>query len=175
MQRLFPGFMSSVSSYVEPAFSKAFKSSSMRDAKDWAIRHNYSVDSKECKERADRIYNYEIKHIPQALVWTTSAAGLNIVSQRALGSKAPISHLAAGKIGGSILTAGITLGGRMMFPRKAEKVDKFIGENLFIPIEDKISDKIDKKELKENKSDKGWMSRVSADKSRDEPSPWLAS
>lgn len=172
-QRLFPGTMAKISKIAEPMFSKAFHNGAQRDAKAWAKKKGYSEDSKEYKERVEQIYNYEVAHIPQALVWTGSSVVLNVASQNLMGNKAPISHIAAGKIGGALLTGALTVGARAIFPRKAEKFDHFTSEKFLLPIEGKIERALgieDEDHLHKSSkhklltSDDKWKKRVETDK-----------
>lgn len=138
MQRFFPSAISMVGKMAEPVLGRVFMKGAERAANKWADEQGYSTDSKEYEDKKQKIYQYEMKHLPQAIMWTVSAAGLNIASQRLLGNNNPIHHIAAGKIGGSMLTAAIVLGGRSIFPRHAEKIDHFSSEKIVMPIEKKI-------------------------------------
>lgn len=139
-QRFFPTAMSWIRKAAEPMLKGIFLSSAERNAKGWATEHGYVIGSEEYKQKVSRIYEYEMSHIPQAVVWTVSAVGLNVAAQVRLGNKAPVHHIAAGKIGASALSAVLTLGGRSMFPRKAEKFDKWTSKNIILPIEDTVYD-----------------------------------
>jgi hypothetical protein len=164
-QRLFPGLMHNLQKISEPVFKGMFLKGAEHYAKDWAKKNNYSIDSNEYKEKVQKIYSYETSHLPQAIVWTISATGLNVAAQKLLGNKAPIPHILAGKIGGSILTAAITLGGRSIAPRKAEKFDRFTSEKILVPIENKIHDIFgfgDKDHDEKHK--KKWSDRIETDK-----------
>jgi len=139
MQRMFPSFMRSLSQAAEPIVGKFFHNGAERAAQEWAKEHNLSVESPEYKKRVEKIYQYEMSHVPQALMWTVSSIAINVSMQRFLGNSAPISHIIAGKMGGAALTAGITTGGRGLFPRKAEKWDKFTSEKIFLPVQDLVN------------------------------------
>ncbi len=180
IQRIFPGFMSRVSELAEPIFHKAFLKGAKHDTAAWAQRHGYSIGSEEYNSRVERIYNYEVQHISQALVWTASSVVLNIASQRLMGNKAPIIHIAAGKIGGAALTAGITVGGRAIFPRKAEQLDKFTSEKILLPLKSKIDKALDLDDDGHHANaskysriahDANWKKRVENDKNGKDQSP----
>jgi len=156
MQRLFPSVMEGAKKILEPVFSETFRKSAEKEGKIWAVRHGYSIDSQKYKDRVDRIYNYELNHLPQALMWTVSSIALNISSQKWLGNIAPISHIFAGKIGGAALTSAIAIGGRSLFPYKAEKWDKFVSEKLLLPVEEKTEEILGLEE----KHKKGWKNRM---------------
>ena len=167
-QTLFPSVMYSLQKIVEPAFKGIFLNGAKRDAKDWAKNNGYTIDSEEYKEKVEKVYKYEIIHIPQAIVWTISAIGLNVFLQKSLGNKAPIHHILAGKIGGSLLTAIIVLSGRSIFPRKAKKIDSFTSEKILLPIEDRIYDLLNIKhndnEYYITKNSHSWADRIKIDK-----------
>lgn len=144
MQRLFPGLMTQISETVEPIFKKSFQKGARRAAKEWAERHGVSEDSAEYKERFDKIYKYEVSHVPQALTWAVSSTVLNVVMQLAIDKeKTPIRHILAGKIGGAVFAAAITLGARTIFPHKAEKLDRFISKKFILPAEE-VEEKLEK-------------------------------
>lgn len=156
VQRFFPSVMSEIRNLLEPVFGKAFIASAQKEGKNWALRHGYSSDSPECTKRIKKIYQYEIEHLPQALMWTCSSVAINIASQKCLGSTSPVSHIFAGKIGGAALTAALTISGRYLFPHKAEKWDKFVGEKLLLPIEEKTEEILNIEE--HNKE--SWANRI---------------
>jgi len=182
MQRAFPGIMSGISNLAEPLFHKAFLNGAKRDTAAWAAKHGYSTDSDEYKKRVEKIYKYEVEHISQALMWTGSSVVLNVASQRLMGNKAPISHITLGKIGGAALTGGLTVGGRIIFPRKAENWDKFTSEKFLIPLKNKIDNALDLDDddnhNHHNKTSKysriahdgNWKKRIKSNKD-DKPSP----
>ncbi len=167
-QRFFPTAMTFIRKAAEPMLKGVFLSSAERNAQGWAKEHGYKADSEEYKQKVHRIYEYEMSHLPQAFVWTVSAVGLNVAAQRGMGNKAPIHHIAAGKIGGSVLSAILTLGGRSMFPRKAERFDKWTSKNIILPIEDTIQDvlkiKHDDKDYYLNKNNVDWSERIKSDR-----------
>lgn len=141
MQRMFPSFMHSLSQAAEPIVGKFFHHGAERAAQEWTTEHNLSVESPEYKKQVEKIYQYEMSHVPQALMWTVSSIAINVSMQRFLGNSAPIAHIIAGKMGGAALTAGITTGGRGLFPRNAEKWDKFTSEKIFLPVQ-KFANKV---------------------------------
>ncbi len=167
-QRFFPTAMDFIKKSTEPAFRGVFLSGAKRNAKYWAEEHGYKVGSKEYEQKAQRIYNYEIEHLPQAFIWTVSAVGLNVAAQKLLGNKAPLHHITAGKVGGAALSAAITLGGRSIFPRKAERLDRWTSEKVLLPLEDKVYDtlgvKHDDEKYYPEKNKADWSARVKNDK-----------
>lgn len=169
IQRFFPSTMAYISKTIEPVFRKSFRRGAERATKEWAKEHGVSEGSAEYNERFNKTYKYELSHIPQALVWAASSTALNVATQLVIDkSKTPISHILAGKIGGATFAAGLTLGGRILFPHKAEKFDRFISRNLVLPA-DEIEEKIEKLavhrektdlETDHNKKDDSWKERI---------------
>jgi hypothetical protein len=134
VQRIFPGFMNKLSKIAEPVVGHVFHKAAEKEAKAWATEHKLDIESPEYKKRVDKIYQYEISHLPQAFMWTTSSIGINVLTQRLLGNTAPISNIMAGKVGGAVLTAAITASARCLFPRQAKKWDKFTTEKILLPV-----------------------------------------
>lgn len=134
MQRVFPTGMAAISCAVEPWVGGWFQASATRAATQWAGAHGVSLASPAYQARRDRIYRYEMEHLPQAILWTGSSIAINVSVQRGLGNKAPMAHILAGKVGGAALTALITLGGRSLFPHKAEEWDARLSEYVLLPV-----------------------------------------
>lgn len=166
IQRHFPGMMASISKTVEPLFRKSLSKGAERSTKEWAERHGVSKDSDDYQKHFDKVYKYEITHVPQALVWAASATALNVGLQLAMDKGiTPVSHILLGKIGGTAFAAGITLGGRTLFPHKAEKLDRFISKNLVLTAgnaEEKIENLTGHhdKDDHNGKKDDSWKERV---------------
>ena len=133
VQRLFPGVMDGLSRMAEPLVGGLFHASTMRAAKAWSRAHHKHEESEECTLRAEKIYRYEMRHLPQAMVWTVSSIGINVTAQCLLGNRAPLVHILAGKVGGATLTAFLTTGGRGLFPHQAERWDRWVSEHVLVP------------------------------------------
>lgn len=178
MQRHFPGAMAYISETVEPVFKKSLRKGAERANKEWAQRHGVSEDSEEYKAHFDKVYKYEVSHIPQALIWAASATTLNVGMQLAMDKgQTPIHHILAGKIGGSSLAAGATLAGRTFFPDKAEKIDRYISKHFVLPageVEEKLEKIVghhDEDEHKNShlKKDDSWKERIKISNSEKSP------
>ncbi|MEZ5691864.1 MAG: hypothetical protein R3D71_09415 [Rickettsiales bacterium] len=133
MQRILPSVMQKIRKLAEPIVGDIFYFGAEQGAKHWAEEHGVNLKSKEYKNRVDSIYNYEMEHLPQAVVWSASAAGLNVAIMKHLDKTIPMWKLLTAKAGGSVGTAALVMGGRSLFPRQAYKVDKFTSEHVFIP------------------------------------------
>jgi hypothetical protein len=167
MQRYFPGTMEHISHSVEPLFKNFIRKGAQRATKEWAQKHGVSEDSEAYRKHFNKMYKYEVSHVPQALVWATTSTALNVGIQLAIDKgQTPFHHILAGKIGGAVFAAGITLGMRTLFPQKAEKLDHFISEKLVMPAHDR-EEKLEKlagrhKDLKYGKKSDNWSLRVRA-------------
>lgn len=165
IQRFFPGAMAHISETVEPIFKKSFQRGAKRATKEWAHNHDISEGSPEYKEHLDKIYKYEVSHIPQALVWGLTSTALNVATQLAMDKKqTPVHHILAGKVGSAVFAAGITLGIRTIIPHKAEKFDRFISKNLVLPAGE-VEEKLEKlaghhEEDEHGKKDDSWKERI---------------
>src|SRR5690606_3397257 len=90
--------------------------------------------SPDCKAKEQQIYDHEIRHLPQALVWTASSVAINLTTQKYLGNTAPLWQLAAGKAAGAGISAALVVTGRALAPQTARTWDQFTSKNLFLPM-----------------------------------------
>lgn len=132
-QRMLPGLMDSIRSLTEPVLGPLFRIGAKRDARIWAEHNNVEVGSKEYKEHEKDTYAREMRHLPQAFMWTASSVALNIGAQRISGNKGELSHLLAGKAVGAATSAAAVLGFRSLAPHQAYKWDQFTSEYIFRP------------------------------------------
>ncbi len=147
LQRFAPGIMESIGENLESAFGSHFRKGAERAAKHWAEEHGIVPDDPRVKQKADRIYEYEIKHLPQAAIWTVSSIGLNVGTQKILPvlsrgkleNSADIGSLLLFKTIGAAISAGLVFTARSSSPRLAHKWDRWIGENLFEPAERNVN------------------------------------
>lgn len=140
MQYYTPGIMQGIQNASEPILGGAFRWSADRYARKWGREHGYADDSAEVKARADELCQHEVTHLPHAFVWTGSAAGLNILTQKFI-TKNPgkTSHLIYGKALGSIGTLALVLGLRTLAPAKIQQLDEWNTKNLAEPITRRVS------------------------------------
>jgi len=132
-QRFAPGFMDGIRRVMEPILGPLFHNGARRAARNWAIEQNMQVDSEACKEKEKQIYDHEVRHLPQALIWTVSSVAINLATQKSLGNKGPLWQLAIGKAVGASISAGLVVGGRGLAPEAAHKWDRFTSRKLFLP------------------------------------------
>lgn len=133
-QWLFPGLMRQLREVLEPVMAPFFHAGSRMAARAWAKEHHLYPDAPQAKQEEHQIYEREMSHLPQAVVWTVSASALNIATQRASGNTGPLTHLLAGKLAGSATSAALVVGFRALAPQPAYRWDQFTSEKLFAPI-----------------------------------------
>jgi hypothetical protein len=138
IQRLFPDFMNGVRKVCEPVMRPVFNWGVARDTKKWAKENNIAIDSAEYKEHATKIYQYEMNHFPQAVVWTGFSLGLNTAYQM-FADKSPMTfhHKFALKstsvLSGVVVTAGVVVAARALAPQKMHSFDTWTGKNAILP------------------------------------------
>jgi hypothetical protein len=133
-QRYAPGFMNSIRQCMEPVLGPVFRKGAKRSAENWALKQHLSLDSDACREKENQIYEHEVRHLPQALIWTASSVAINLATQKGLGNKGPLWQLAVGKAVGASISAGLVVGGRAIVPEAAHNWDRFTSKNLFLPV-----------------------------------------
>ena len=138
VQRMFPDFMNGVRKICEPVMRPIFKWGVERDTKKWATKNNIAIGSDEYKAHAAKIYEYEMNHFPQAVVWTGFSLGLNTGYQMwADRSPMTFNHKFALKstsvLSGVLVTAGVVVAARALAPNKMHSFDTWTGENAILP------------------------------------------
>ncbi len=138
VQRMFPNFMNGVRKLCEPIMRPLFKWGVERDNKDWAKKHNVAADSQEYKDHASKVYEYEMSHFPQAVVWTGFSLGLNTGYQM-WADKSPIPFSqkfllkSTSVLSGILVTAGVVVAARALAPNKMHSFDTWTGEKAILP------------------------------------------
>ncbi len=134
LQRHAPWFMQGLRNGLEAILGPVFLKGAERSAGMWARENGVALDSKDYQDRVQMIYRHEADHLPQALMWTLSSVGINVITQKAIGNTGPVWHIAAGKAVGAGISAGLVVGGRAFAPQTARKWDQFTSENIFLPL-----------------------------------------
>lgn len=138
VQRMFPNFMNGLRKLCEPIMRPLFKWGVERDNKDWARKHNVAPDSQEYKDHAAKVYEYEMSHFPQAVVWTGFSLGLNTAYQM-WADKSPIPFSqkfllkSTSVLSGILVTAGVVVAARALAPNKMHSFDTWTGEKAILP------------------------------------------
>lgn len=136
MQYFFPGTMARISQGMEYAIGNEFRASSMVTATKWAIENNIDTKDPQVQEYADKIYKYEVDHFGQAALWTVSSTLLNVFSNKYLFGEenTHIGVLLLSKTVGSLMTVGVVMSARGVFPERAHKWDQWTADNIYRPV-----------------------------------------
>lgn len=133
MQRFTPGLMDSMRRGLESVFGGSFRRGSQKAAEKWADKNGLDHDSVECVNRAQELYNYEIRHLPQMAVWTAASIGISYGVMRHLNHEITIPEFARTKIVGAGVTAGLVVGARAFSPNAAHGWDQKVSETIIVP------------------------------------------
>jgi len=166
VQRHAPGFMHGLRKALEPAAGPFFRKGAHRDAGKWARQRGILVNGPEAKERENMIYEHEISHLPQAVVWNMFSVPINLATQKISGSKASWGVLVTGKVFGSVISNGLLIGGRVIAPESFERWDRFSSKHAVVPLAKAVSGVfgVDKKAIEREaaqETDDKWSGRVS--------------
>jgi hypothetical protein len=137
-QRFAPGFMNGIRQVLEPVTGWIFKRSTDKAAKDWGAQKGFAPDAQEVVEHAHKLYEYEMRHIPQMAVWTAASVGINYATMKVLRPKIDFGTFIQGKSAGAAITAGLVLGVRALAPETAHTWDQTVGKNVIVPISKKV-------------------------------------
>lgn len=139
VQRMFPNFMNGVRKICEPVMRPIFNYGIERSSKQWAQKNNVEVDSPEYKEHVNAVYEHEMGHFPQAVVWTGFSLGLNIGYQMHADKSThiPFANKLALKsssvLSGVLVTAGMVVAARAFAPHKVREFDQWTSKNFILP------------------------------------------
>jgi hypothetical protein len=176
VQRLFPNFMNGLSKLLEPAFGWAFRLGANHTAHVWAKQHGLDQNAQEVGDHAEAIYQHEITHLPQAVVWNMFAYPIGAVAQKVGGHNRPWPEIFKSKLVGAVVSNGILIGGRMIAPGAAQKWDQMTGEHIFMPVSKTVGGLfgVDQKTMEKaarrqkDSADEQWQDRL---EERKQPTP----
>jgi hypothetical protein len=138
VQRMFPNFMHGLRKLCEPLMRPLFEWGVARDTKNWAQENNVDAGSQEYKNHAAKVYEYEMGHFPQAIVWTGSSLALNTAYQM-WADKSPIAFSkkfllkSSSVLSGILVTAGVVVAARVLAPSKMHSFDSWTSDNAILP------------------------------------------
>ena len=138
IQRGFPNFMHGLRKLCEPIAKPIFKLGVERDSKNWAKENHVEVGSEAYNDRKQQVYEYEMSHFPQAVVWTGFSFGLNTAYQvhtdktpMPLGEKWALKSSSV--LSGILVTAGMVVAARAFMPYRMHDFDSWMGRNAIMP------------------------------------------
>ncbi len=137
VQRVFPYFMHGLRGIIEPAVGWAFRMGANHAAKGWAKQQNIT-DTALIDARAQQLYEHEVSHLPQAVVWNMFAYPIGAFGQKALGHGRSYPEVFKSKLVGGLVSNGLLIGSRMIFPAAAQRWDATLGESIYLPVTKKI-------------------------------------
>lgn len=138
IQRQFPDLMHGLRKLCEPVMRPLFMWGVTRDTKKWAQANHVTENSTEYRDHAAKVYEYEMEHFPQAVIWTGFSLGLNTAYQ-IWADKSPMSfaHKLALKSGsvlsGVLVTAGVVVAARAAAPASMYAFDQWTSANAILP------------------------------------------
>jgi hypothetical protein len=138
VQRLFPNFMNGLRNLLEPLVGWAFRGGANRTARNWAQNQGLAADAPEVKSYAEEVYQHEMSHLPQAVVWNMFAYPIGAVVQKKTGHNSSYPEIFKSKAIGAVVSNGLLIGGRMMAPDLAQKWDAAMGERVLLPVGKKV-------------------------------------
>lgn len=176
IQRFFPNFMHGVRRLIEPLTGWAFRLGAEHAAKQWGKQHGLAADSPEVAARANAMYEHEVRHLPQAVVWNMFAYPIGAFGQKAMGHGRAYPEIFKSKLVGAAVSNGLLIGGRMLAPGAAQRWDRFAGNTIVLPVS-KVAGKafgLDEKTIKEAHAHASWEDRIAtqdASPTPNSPSP----
>lgn len=138
VQRFAPRLVEGLRKGLETAAGPLMRKSAERSARRQAQAFGQTPDETLVKARAQEIYGHEMQHLPLAAIWTASSVAINIATQKLAGNSAPLWQITAGKMAGTAVSSGATVGLRMLAPQTAQRWDAFSSEKLWLPATRKI-------------------------------------
>lgn len=133
MQRFAPGTMHRIGNGLEHVFGASFQRGAQKAALSWGLKNGYESDSQQVADRAQELYTYEVRHLPQMAVWTLSSIAISWVVMHKLNPKMTVGDFARTKIVGAGVTAGLVVGARAVSPNKAHSWDGTMGKYVVAP------------------------------------------
>ena len=177
VQRYFPNFMNGVRKLTEPVMRPFFNYGIEQSSKRWAKEHNVNISSPEYTAHKQAVYDHEMNHFPQAVVWTGFSLGLNTAYQM-YADKSPIPFaeklaLKSGSVlSGVLVTAGVVVAARAMAPHKVREFDQWTSSNVILPatkvvgkafgVDEQTVDRMAEKEKHFSEKGSNWKERVSS-------------
>lgn len=169
VQRAFPNFMNGTRKLIEPLMGGIFRYGVERDSKRWARRHDVDTSSAAYRQHVDEVYEHEMSHLPQAVVWTGFALALNVGYQKYKDATRPLAGLLAACMSGMAVTAGLVVAARAIAPHKVREFDKATSEHVMLPATRVVGKlfgvddaAVDRMAAEQERLHEGWQARIEA-------------
>jgi len=153
---------------LEPVAGGFFMGGAKRDAHHWGKRYGLADDSPEVQKKQAALYEHEISHLPQAVMWNAFSIPLNYAAQwtrsKMRGEKMSLGKFVIGKTFGSLFSNTVLIGGRGMAPELFNQWDRANSRHVIKPIlktiglDEKSIDEAQAREARERGDD--WQSRI---------------
>lgn len=140
LQDVFPKLVPAIRKITEPVMGPVFRMGAGNSAKKWAKATGVEIGSEAYQEKLDALYEYEMHHFPQAVLWTGSAIALNTGYQMWADRKsdAPFAKKLALKsstvLSGMLITSGVVVGTRAMMPERMHNLDQSNVQKAILPV-----------------------------------------
>lgn len=138
MQHFVPGVMTGIQHGLEPIVGHLMRKRAERAAEHWADKHGLAHDAQQVVDHAQELYRYEIRHLPQMVMWTLSSVGINYGVMKWRNPGLSIGNFAKGKAMGAAITASLVFGARTFAPDRAHAWDSTLGGKVVVPITKKV-------------------------------------
>lgn len=137
MQRFFPGFMDGMRQKMEPWAGGFFQKGAARDAVKWGRKYGFEPGSPEVRAKETELYDHEMRHLPQAVMWNCFSIPINFATQRMFGKpgeKITLPTFIVAKGFGTLFSNSVLLGGRAAAPEMFIAWDRWNSEHIIKPV-----------------------------------------
>ncbi len=133
-QRLFPSLMEGLRRVIEPITAPFFCTGANAAAAHWGKRHGFGSDAPEVIEKAHAMYDREMQHLPQAVMWNLYAFPIGVVTQKLSGHDSSYARIIRNKSIGAIISNTLLLGSRALAPGIAQQWDAMNSRSIIAPV-----------------------------------------
>lgn len=147
VQNFAPWLVNGIRKAFTPLMGPIFRRSAERAARKEFEFAQMETKGPEFQQRVEELYNKEMEHLPNAVLWTVASPAINITMQKLVIQKhfmkdeppVPVTDLLLGKAIGATITSSLTLGLRALAPEKAQKWDNWMSSKLSGPVSGVVS------------------------------------
>ncbi len=132
-QRFFPSLAEGLRQLVQPLATPFFRFGANHAAKQEAKAGLIAPDAAAIAARAEAIFQSEMGHVQQAVLWNMFAFPIGVLAQKIGGHGASTGEIIRNKTMGALISNGMLLGGRALAPDLAQQWDKSNSEHIIMP------------------------------------------